>query len=214
MKRTLLTTTLLLMSTLALWAQEGKPAREAPSGYKAYFTDWSVPNRSCRYEIRVGRIPQDVYGDTEVVFPGGGSAWNNYYAARYEAGRRHAYTSPAITLSVALHPHFELSLTGLVTSVDKALYDKVSGLEVGGLHKANYWLNPALRINIFNTRYIRQYVGFGVDMSLQRDGGESSLVGGVALKLGMTAGARIFCFGDISISSELAAISAGVGYRF
>lgn len=214
MKRTILTTIFLLIATSALWAQGEEAVREAPSGYKAYFTDWSVPNRSCRYEIRVGLVPSDVYGYYEVAIPGARSAWNDYYEARHEAGRRYAYSSPAVTFAVALHPHFELSLTGLVTSVNKALYDKVTGLEVGGIHRSNYWLNPALRINIINTRYVRQYVGLGVDMALQRDSGESSMVGGVALKLGMTAGARVFGFGDISISSELMTLSAGIGYRF
>ncbi len=193
--------------------EEEESKREAPSGYKPYFLDWSVPNRSCRYEIRIAQGTSSE--DFEDIHPSGGySAWNEFDMAHYELGDEYQYTSPRISVGLSLNRFFQLSISGSVTQFRQNLYNKLSGQPTRSLNKRTIWTNCTARANILNFRHLRTYMGLGLDFGFINESGSREAVTAVCYNMGATCGARVFGFWDISLSSDFMAFTAGVGYRF
>jgi hypothetical protein len=200
-----------LVCCWGLGAQE--PEREAPSGYEPHFLDWSVPNRSCRYEIRIAKVATSE--DFDMVLPSGGySAWNEFDMSRYEEGGKYQFTSPSVSVGISLNRFFQLSLSGHLSHFQQNYYDKFTAQPARVLDNTTLMTSSVVRFNFLNSRYMKGYVGVGLDAAYHVDRGSREMIASVCCNLGATYGARVFGYWDLSISNEFIVGQLGVGYRF
>lgn len=220
MKRLLLFALFAFLS-LAVAAQEqcevceptnsGALEQESP---KTHFLDFSTPNLNCRYEIRLGHtVPESYWFGMERTF--GDSAWCEFDRSRYVEGYAHITSTPQLGGSVTLGKYFDFSLGLFGTMRHQTLYNRVTREPAEQLKHNSFYLLPQVRMNFVRTRYAKLYVGMGLDMGLDSHSESGvSYWASAAFKAGMTVGARIFGFQEISLSSVLLYYNIGLGYRF
>lgn len=147
-------------------------------------------------------IPYEQYGDLDALY--GTSKGNQYMTGLISA-----------EFSVHFKRWFTLAVEAGVNGIWGSQYSRYDGSVVSRNHGAIFTLIPHARFYWLNRKNVRMYSGVGIGISAGKYvNKEEAYLTGQLNPVGITAGRKIFFFGETAIGSSYMGGKFGVGYRF
>lgn len=176
---------------------------------------WSKPNRDCKFEVRIGQPDLFAYFHVKNIDRYNKSGlWGAYLNSKFEAGPKHYTTLPIVGFYGHLSRRIEMGMNMLYHSVEQNSYDVTSGQVDRSIKYNAFLMAPEIRWNVIYLKYLRAYVGIGLDFGVSNTLEGSDTAFDFAFNYGVTYGARIFWFMDSHIGGTFETYNVGIGYRF
>ena len=174
-----------------------------------------------KYEVRVGWAGYPILDDARFT-----SSYRDIYLPSemygdlddlYGTAKGKQYMTGLISAEFSVHfkRWFTLAVEAGVNGIWGTRYSKYDGSLVKRTHGAIFTVIPHARFYWLNRKNVRMYSGIGVGISAGKYvNKEEADLAGQLNPIGITAGRKVFLFGETAIGSSYMGGKFGVGYRF